>query len=196
MYMQNPTHFATRAVQFPSETRTGEHQGGLAAETLVQTETGWRPARSLRRADRVQTFDGGWQAIVALDRFWIMPGPLARTLALPCGVLGNKAELALLPRQHLLIDTWDETALDGAVTALVPASALQGLGGVVWRSLTEPMEVVRPVFEDEEAILASGGMYLHCPAATVEPGRPPRPDFFHRLSDSRARPLLERRLAA
>ena len=192
MFMQDATRFVPHPIVPPADPGLAATRAGLAADTWVETETGWRQAGLLRRGDRIYTFDGGLRAIVALDRSWILPGPLGHVLHLPGGTLGSTMDLTLLPDQHLLIDTWDETGLDGAVAALIPASALGGLGGVTWRPVTAPLDVVTPVFTEDEVIYASGGVLLHCPGAN----RLAQGIAFPRLSAEQGQAVFRARLAA
>lgn len=192
MFMQDATRFVPHPLTPQADPAIAATRSGLAADTWVDTETGWRQVGLLRRGDRLHTFDGGLRAIVALDRSWVLPGQQGQVLHLPGGVLGSTMDLTLMPDQPLLIDTWDETGLDGAVTALIPASALGGLGGVGWRSVAEPLEVVTPVFSEDEVIYASGGVLLHCPGANrMAPG-----DVFLRLSAEQGQAVMRPRLAA
>lgn len=192
MFMQDATRFVPHPIAPPADPGSAATRSGLAADTWVETETGWRQVGLLRRGDRLHTFDGGLRAIVALDRFWLLPGQQGQVLHLPGGVLGSTMDLTLMPDQPLLIDTWDETGLDGAITALIPASALGGLGGVGWRTVAAPLEVVTPVFSEDEVIYASGGVLLHCPGAN----RMAQGDVFLRLSTEQAQAVMRPRLAA
>lgn len=185
MFMQDATRFVPAGSARPA----APVLSGLTAATLVETAEGWRPAARLRRGDRLHSFDGGLREIVALGRDWLMPGA-GRLLHLPGGTLGAMADIALLPGQGLLLDTWDDASVTEAVVALAPAAALQGFSGATLRPVTEPIEVVTPVFAEEEAILANGGLWLHCP------GIDPAALFFPRLTPSQAQTLLRARRAA
>lgn len=192
MFMQDATRFVPHLIAPPADPNLRATQAGLSADTWVETETGWRQAGQLRRGDRLHTFDGGLRAIVWLDRRWVLPGPQAQILQLPGGVMGSTTDLFLMPDQHLLIDTWDETGLDGAVAALIPACALGGLGSIFWRSITAAFEVVTPVFDDDEVIYASGGVLLHCPGVIGLQ----QEDVFRRLTAEQAQAVMRPRLAA
>jgi len=192
MFMQDATRFVPHPIAPQADSGLAATRAGLAADTWVETETGWRQAGLLRRGDRIYTFDGGLRAIVALDRSWILPGPQGHVLHLPGGTLGSTVDLTLLPDQHLLIDTWDESGLDGAVAALIPASALGGLAGIGWRPVTAPLDVVTPVFSEDEVIYASGGVLLQCPGAN----RRAQGGVFPWLSNERGQAIMRPRLAA
>jgi hypothetical protein len=188
MFMQDATRLVPHPIDAQADPGLAATQAGLAADTWVETEAGWRQAGLLRRGDRIYTFDGGLRAIVALDRPWILPGPQGQALHLPGGTLGSTTDLTLMPDQHLLIDTWDEAGLDGAVAALIRASALGGLAGIGWRPVPAPRDVVTPVFSEDEVIYASGGVLPHCPGAN----RRTQGDAFLGLPPNRDRPSCGR----
>jgi hypothetical protein len=180
MFMQPPARFA------PAE--TAPSVSGLLGPTLVETETGWRPAATLARGDRLYSFDGGLRRVVALGHDWLMPGS-TDIVHLPGGLLGAMDDVQLLPMQRLLVDTW--SSLPDAVVALVPARAADVIGASIC-PLNAPIEVVTPVFEDEEAIYASGGLLLHCPG--IESGTTrAEAGFFPVLDLDRARLILSGR---
>jgi hypothetical protein len=58
--------------------------------------------------------------------------------------------------------------------------------------LKAPIEVVTPVFEDEEVIYASGGLLLHCPGIGSG-AAPTEGSFFPLLDLDRARLILSGR---
>lgn len=192
MFMQGATRLVPHPIDPQADPGLATTQAGLAAGTWVKTEAGWRQAGLLRRGDRLYTFDGGLRAILALDRSWILPGPQGQVLHLPGGTLGSTTDLTLMPDQHLLIDTWDEAGLDGAVAALIPASALGGQAGIGWRPAPAPRDVVTPVFSEDEVINASGGVLPHCPGAN----RRTQGDAFLRLSPEQGQAVMRPRLAA
>jgi hypothetical protein len=178
MFMQSAARFipSETALPLPS-VRTG-----LIAATLVESDSGWRPAGTLRVGDRVHSFDGGLRDIVAVHRDWLMPGTV-RLVHVDGGRLGCASDTILLPDQLILIDTWD--ALPDAVVALAPAASAVG-AGATFRSMLSPLEVVTLVFDDEEVIYVNSGMLLHCPAnETGQAG------FYPRLDRARAHALLQ-----
>ncbi len=188
MFMQDATRFAADATILTARTLAAPVQTGLVAGTLVETATGWRIVETLRRGDLLQTFDGGLREVVAIDHNWLMPGCDTTLIRLPGGALNNCADLALLPGQHLMIDTWD--AAITAVTALIPAEALAGLHGSTRHTITAPVEVITPLFAEEEVIYANGGLLLHCPGIADGPGATPADGFFTVLGRHAALTLL------
>jgi len=168
-------------------------RSGLAAGTLVETGSGWHPVEALRMGDRVQTLDGGLARILGLHRTVMQATGFF--MAVPGGLIDNCSDLALLPDQHLLLDTGSDPAFPDDLFVLVPALALDGIGGTVRRRLTRPMEVLTPMFAGEEAVYASSGTLLHCPGIG-DPEGTPAAGFFTRLDMLEARAYLSRRLAA
>lgn len=155
---------------------------GLAAGTLLDTKTGWRPVESLRIGDHVQSLDGGACRIVALDRQTIAGG--ASLIHLPGGALDNCTAVTLLPGQPVLVDTFDSME---APYALIPARALAGFRGAEMRVFRRSVEVITPIFAEEEVIWAQSGLLLHCAGTREEAG------FFPRLNGMEAAALLSYR---
>ncbi len=176
MFMQSAARFVPAETARPA----APPRKGLVASTLIETEAGWRPAGALQRGDRVQTFDGGLREVIALDRDWLLTHD-ATLIRLPGGLLGAAVVTLLLPDQSLLIDTWD--ALPDAVVALVPAIATLAIGATLGKPAA-PVEVVTPVFAEEEVIRAQGGLLLHCPGAHADDA------FYPRLDAARASAIL------
>lgn len=173
---------------------------GLTAATPVETRRGWQAAGNLRPGDAVQTLDGGLRPVVALDRAWILPALGGEVIDLPGGAFGNDAAVTLLPGQHLIADILPEDAAVGglpdALAVLIPAIALDGWRGAVRRPVGRPVEVVTPLFAEEEYVWAAAGLILHCPAAGDGAGAPPSvTGCFPRLGEATARRLLAARAA-
>ena len=160
---------------------------GLSAATLVEAETGWIPANTLRIGAKVHTFDGGLATILGLTRKPVQDAP---AILIPGGIAGNCADLILPRGQHILVDTLDDPSLPDADMVLVPATAWLGLPGVFETRLTD--EVITPLFADEEILWANSGTLLHCPslAGTGYDG-----GFFQRLAPTEGRAFLARRWA-
>lgn len=152
---------------------------GLTAGTMLDTSAGWRPVESLHIGDRVQSLDGGAARVVALDRQTLAGG--ASLVHLPGGALDNCTALTLLPEQPVLVDTFDSME---APFALMPASALVGFRGAEMRVFRRSVEVVMPIFAEEEVIWAQSGLLLHCAGTREEAS------FFPRLDMLEAKALL------
>lgn len=168
---------------------------GLAAGTLVETGSGWQSVESLAPGDRVQTLDGGLARVAAVDRQWLRPETEMPLIHLPGGSFDACSDMTLLPGQHLVMDTLDDPALGGAPFVLVPAMALCGLEGVTRAPCRDRIEVITPLFADEEAIYAHSGVLLHCPGRADGAGRYPENSFFPCLDRAAARAFLLTRAA-
>ena len=190
MFMQDISRSATAF--FPAETLLSPVTTGIVAGTLVETAAGWQPIETLRRGDCVQTLDGGLAKILHLDRRLLQPEWETPLLLLPGGQYDACSDLVLLAGQHLLIDTLDDSACEGAPFALLPAQALLGSAARRHRVAT-PLAIITPMFADEEVIYANTGVLLHCPGITDGANRYPEDSFFPRLDAPRARAFLAHR---
>ncbi len=187
MFMQNATRFVDAAPVLSRPASPARLTHALSATTLVEAERGWTPIGALRAGERLHTFDGGLRPLRRVERFEVQAGE-TRLVRLPGGVLGGAADIALLPGQFLLIDTWDR--LDGVI-ALVPAEAMVGLGGAHWSGIVQATPLFQPVFDDDEVIYANGGQLLHCPGVVDAEAHEP---YFTALPLHEARVLLGARL--
>jgi hypothetical protein len=191
MFMQDISRLPATALDALTGARTtiATPQTGLIAGTRVESATGWRDVADLRCGDLLQTVDGGLRPVRALSRHWIDPTGKAGLVLLPGGTFGNCADVMLLPAQPLLIALEEEDALPDALFALIPAAGLVGPGGAVRFAPQSPVEVIRPVFDEAEAIWAATGLQLACDGVAG-------PDDFHLvLSAAEATLLLARRAA-
>ncbi len=163
--------------------------GGIVAGTMIEGECGWIAAEALQIGDRLQTLDGGLARIHALDRRKLQPAAETSLIHLPGGLYDACSDLWLVPGQHVLIDTvHDHTA----PYLLVPAIALTG--DTIRHSFPQAeIEVITPLFADEEVIFANSGVLLHCPSVIDGAGRYPDNSFFPRLDAATARAFLQRR---
>lgn len=190
MFMQD---ISRSAIQFSSvETLVSPLTTGLVAGTLVETATGWQPIEAVQAGDCVQTLDGGLARILRMDRRSLYPAHETSLLTLPGGHYDACSDLLLLAGQHLLIDTLDDTETEGAPFALIPALALLHAPAQPHR-LQTALEIVTPLFADEEVIYANTGVLLHCPGLLDGANRYPENSFFPRLDLAQARALLARR---
>ncbi|MGB8813325.1 MAG: Hint domain-containing protein [Paracoccaceae bacterium] len=165
---------------------------GITAGTLVETANGWRAVESLRCGDAIHSFDGGLVRILGLDRNWLLPSDQTTLLHIPGGAFDNCTDLMLAEHQHLLIDTLGDLALPDTLHALIPAAALAGFRGTKRVSLSQPIELLTPLFAQVEAIYANSGTLLHCPAMIHGPARLPQGDDFTCLDLAQSRALLRR----
>ena len=161
---------------------------GFIAGTLVETDSGWQPVESLAIGQPVQTWDGGLQPLVRLERRRIAPG--AGLVAVPGGVLSTCSDLLLLPDQHMLVETGAAAMLLDQDVALVPAAALLGWQGVAVSRPRRGIDIIALAFETEEAVYANTGALVHCAAAGAPVRAVPRSEFFTVLDRDGARALL------
>ena len=98
-----------------SASRLRPRQGGVLPGTLIETEFGFKQARTLRPGDMVQTFDGGLREVVNIRHS--VPR-LTAMVHVPVGALGNDAALDL-PSDAIV-------AIEGDLA--LELFALQGIG--------------------------------------------------------------------
>ncbi|MFP4404893.1 Hint domain-containing protein [Rhodosalinus sp.] len=152
-------------------------QSGLIAGTLVETDRGWRPVEALRPGDEVQTFDGGLQRVLTVQRE-VVTGAEGGLVLIPGGVLGATVPTELLPAQHvLLVHHAIEAAFD-TPAVLVRAGQLVGLGGITRRPARARLRAIRPGLAEEEILWANDGLLLHAPRAHA--ATPDTESFFTR----------------
>jgi hypothetical protein len=168
---------------------------GLVAGTLVETATGWQDVSRLRIGDAVHTLDGGLARILGLDRRVLRPEPETALILIPGGCHDACSDILLMPGQHVLKDTLDDEESHGAPFVLVPAFAMT-VDPLITRHFPDaPVEVITPLFADEEVVFANSGVLLHCPGLVDGAGRAPVDSFFPRLDPASARTFLTRRAA-
>ncbi|QYK41912.1 MAG: hypothetical protein KF887_01860 [Paracoccaceae bacterium] len=194
MFMQDFARLATATPILPDLPAAS----GLIAATLVETRSGWRAAGNLCTGDAVHTLDGGLRRVVAVDRAWMMPVSGAEVIRLPGGAFGNDDSVTLMPGQHLLADlTAEDAAVGGlpdALAVLLPALAFDGFRGAERRRLIAPVEVITPLFDEEEYVWAASGLLLHCPSMTQGAGAyPAAAGIFPRIGVAAGRRLLAAR---
>ena len=196
MFMQDFSRIsaASATAVFPHLHGMAPVTTGLVAGTLVETKSGWQPVETLTIGDAVQTLDGGLAGILALDRRSFRPETETAPLLIPGGSFDACSDLLILPGQHLLLDTLDDTATD-APFAMIPALALQGRAGVRRHVVATDLHIITPLFADEEVIYANTGVLLHCPGLLDGANRYPDTSFFPRLAPALARAFLTRRAA-
>jgi hypothetical protein len=164
---------------------------GFLADTMVETQRGWRRAEALRMGDCIQTLDGGLAPVVGIDRQWIAPDPDLHLVQIPGGTIGNDADLTLLAGQHVLIDTLGDPMLPDAAVVLIPAVALIGWRGVQRQLLDSGAEIITPLFAAEEIVYAHTGAMLRCPGI-IEGAHATMVSDFTRLDLRAAWALLAR----
>ncbi len=193
MFMQDLTRFAHSVVA--AELLIQPVVSGILAGTLVERADGWCRVETLRMGDLVQSLDGGLVRVLAVDRRTLRPEMGQAVVAVPGGAFDACSYLQLLPGQHVLVDTLNDAELPDDAFALVPALALEGQSGCNRRYALREIEVITPMFAQEEILWANSGLMIHCPGIAEGAGRRPDSDFFPRLNMVSARALLTRRAA-
>lgn len=141
---------------------------GLLQGTQLATPDGWRALELIGPGDLVLTFDGGPQAVQAMQIAVVEAGPADWPRALwplrvPAGVLGNREDLRLLPDQAVLLDCDLAESMFGDPFVLVPAAALLGWRGVLPEPPGPSEQVMTPILTTDEVIYAAGGALVWCP---------------------------------
>ena len=170
---------------------------GMVAGTLIETAMGWKPVEMLRLGDAVQTLDGGLARVRAVDRQHLTQASNPLLVHVPGGAFDACSDLLLLPDQRVLLDTLGVQAegQEDALFVLVPALALIGLHGVRRVDLQRRLEVITPLFAEEEMVYAQTGVLLRCPGMATDPAE----SFFPELDLLEAMAFLrhrDRQLAA
>ena len=198
MFMQDIAKLTTaftRITPRPAVLQAWPVTTGLVAGTLVETAHGWRDVASLRIGDAIQTLDGGLSRILGLDRRVLRPEPETSLIRIPGGCHDACSDILLMPGQHVLKDTLDDPTCHGAPFVLLPAFAMTVDAYVTRHFPDAEVEVITPLFADEEVIFANSGVLLHCPGVIDGAGKPPLESFFPRLDSLDARAFLTRRAA-
>ncbi|MHA6267028.1 Hint domain-containing protein [Aliiroseovarius sp. CAU 1755] len=174
MFLNTQTDFANAlpvemaALMRPADTKLS----GFVTGTKVETAFGWRAVETLTRGDAVHTLDGGLRVAQQVNRRTLS---VDRALHVPGGVLGNCADMVLMPGQGVLIETDLAEGAFGAPMVLVPAAALAGFRGISWVSLahrnTKALEVIELGFAEEEVVFAESGVLLGCYGAEADTGK-------------------------
>lgn len=193
MFMQDFTRFAPATAVTAAEVLLAPVTSGLIAGTLVETAAGWQPVETLRMGMQVQSLDGGLAKVLGLDRRLLRPEVEQVLVRVPGGAFDACSDLLLLPGQHVLIDTLEDARLSDDIFALIPAMALLGAQGVSRHLARAAIEVITPLFAEEEVIYANSGVLLHCPGIAEGAGSRPDAGFFPRLDLAAARAFLLRR---
>ncbi len=142
---------------------------GLVAGTKVATPIGWRVIEGIVTGDRVLTFDGGMQRVVAVRRQVIYSDhsdrdPETWPLHVPAGMLGNRADMTLMCEQAVLVESDAAEEIFGDPFAMIPALALEGYRGITRVAPPARLEVITLVFEQDEVVFANIGALFFCPA--------------------------------
>lgn len=195
MFMQDHARLTALSapVLLPRHMPMAQVSTGLVAGTLLETRDGWRAVETLGIGDAVQTLDGGLARILGLDRQTLREGAMASVIKIDGGHYDTCSDVALLPGQHLLLDTLNDTAVNGAPFAMISAAALLACPGARRQPVCTDLQIITPMFADEEVVYANSGILLHCPGIADGAGRYPDTSFFPRLDAIQARHFLQHR---
>ena len=136
------------------------------AETLVPTQHGRRPLRSVIPGDRVLTFDDHDVPVVAISRGFWQGFDDDRLVRIEAGVLGNRDQTIVSAGQRVLIESDAAEAATGDPFALVPAIDLLPLEGVTRIASDVPIEMIALHFDEEQVVPVADGLLMHCLAAS------------------------------
>ena len=144
-------------------------EDGLLAGTQVSTLEGWRGVETILPGDVLITFDHALQKVAQVHHLTIdaarLPEGKRFLLKVPPGVLGNRAEVTMLPAQEVLVETDLAEGLYGDPFTLVPMHMLEGLRGIARVPLVDPLALVMVTFAQEELVLAEGMTLALCRSA-------------------------------
>lgn len=187
MFMQDLSRFTANPIQAQdlSPLAAAHTAYGLVAGTRVETETGWRAIETLHIGESLYTLEGGLARIVAMNRREVLPGePVVRITG---GHFDACCDLWLMPGQDLVLDTM---GLSGAPYACLSAATLAACPGVMRTASPRRVEIVTPIFAEEEAVWAQSGVLLRCPGVKRDAD-----SAFPRMQDRAAAIFLQTRLA-
>lgn len=175
MFMHNVASFKRNAAAIV--THVARPMTGLTAGTLVETAHGWRRAETLVIGTGVYTLDGGIRPVLALDRHVLDAG--AVLVRLPGGSFDNCTTLDLLPEQDVVLDR-------RGVQSRVPSQMLAGHRGAALICLARPVEVVTPLFAEDEVVWTNSGARLYCAGINAGINSGHAAGFIGRLSGPEA----------
>lgn len=140
---------------------------GLVAGTKVATKSGWAAVETIKAGQQVLTFDGGLQTVVAVTRHVLIANTndvAAYPMSVPSGALGNLEEMTILPHQPVLIESDLAEEMTGDPFALISASALEGVRGIIQIRPSSYVEVIELHFAQDEIVFANIGALFLCRA--------------------------------
>lgn len=197
MFMQDFTRLSALSVPAtaPATPAIAPVTTGLIAGTLLETRAGWQPVETLRVGDSVQTLDGGLARILGLNRRVLQADAQTTVIRLQGGYHDACSDVLLLPGQHVVLDILDAAHNNGAPYAMIAALALLAGPGAQRHSNPGAIDVITPLFADEEVVYANSGLLLHCPGIADGAGCYPENSFFPRFDATEARHFIQSRAA-
>lgn len=153
-----------RAAQFAPDLVEAGVSSGLIEGTTVITHNGWQAVEHLRPGDQVKTLASGMQTVrdIEVQALWTGFADCPEDLwpiCLPAGLIGNRSEILVLPEQAVQVSS---AAVASGV--LVPALALASVPGVERVLPMGMIEVIRPVFDEDQVVICDQDALFYCPA--------------------------------
>jgi Hint domain len=185
MFQQDATSFAIKSAEFGAG--RADPMSGLTAATLVETTQGWRAAADLMIGSMVYTIEGGIRPVLAIDRKEVPAGTTFVRLA--GGTFDNCSTLDLLPEQDVVLDRRNGTPIR------VPARMLAGHRGASLVCAARAVEIVTPLFAEDEVIWTNSGTRLYCSGIGSGVGSGAAGGFIPRVHGADADDLIVRILA-
>lgn len=153
-----------RSVARPPSTGAMLREVGLISGTMVATDTGWCPIERVLADDQIMTFDNGMQTVVQnrsmLIRRKDIPEHKAFTMFIPRGVLGNRADLNLLPMQEVVLESDAAETAFGNAFVLTPSILLDGYKGITRHPIMSDIKLHMLTFKAEQIVQADGEMLM------------------------------------
>ncbi len=137
---------------------------GLLSGTMVATDTGWCPIERVLAQDRVLTFDNGIQPVVQNRSLVIrrtqIPAQKAFQMFIPRGVLGNQADMTILPMQEVVFESDLAEKMFGNAFVLTPSILLDGYNGITKHPILTDISLHMLTFKAEQIVQADGDLLL------------------------------------
>lgn len=140
---------------------------GMVAGTKVATGSGWNVIERIEVGQKVLTFDGGLQTVVAITRHMLVADTqdiASWPMFVPAGALGNLTDMTVLAHQSVMIESDTAEDLTGDPFALIPGTALIGFRGITQTRPTAWVEVIQLHFAQDEIVFANIGALFLCRA--------------------------------
>ncbi len=147
----------------PDRPEAPEALAAYAAETLIDTPDGPRPAGSLVAGDLITTLANGsrplrWVARRAVTALDLLAHPGLRPVEFAPGTIGNDRPLVVSPQQRMLIDDWRAAVYFGEDQVLVSAQALVDDHGARLVLPEAGLDYVILLCDRHEVLLAEGAL--------------------------------------
>lgn len=170
------TRFTTDFAEVSASQAVRGAMFSLSAETMVESQRGWKAVKDLRPSDTLASLDGGFVPLA-----WVRRALPSSTLHVPGGSLGNCDDLSLPSDTRIGLTAPLDFEPATTDTLSVPLSAFEGVRGI--RKQTQHDQQSFTIgLASEEMIWAQTGLLIHA--------KPMTSPYFHALSFSQTRALL------